>query len=64
MSVTLTLSLIAYLARGHRVGDCAVSEVTGSTVIVLLPSRTEGEEGLFRSRDKVNAGAGPPGQRW
>jgi len=60
MIVTLGKSLIAFLARSHHVGDYAVSEVTGSTVTVLLPSRTEGEEGLFRSRNKVNAGAWAP----
>lgn len=64
MELTLLRVLNTFLARGHHVGDCALSEVTGSTVTVPLLSRTEREEGLFRSRDKVNAGAGPPGQRW
>jgi hypothetical protein len=64
MNLTPLEVLLTFLARGHHVGDCALSEATGSTVAVLLSSRTEEAESLFRSRDKVNAGAGPPGQRW
>lgn len=64
MEMTPPKELKTFLARGHHVGDCALSEVTGSTVTVPLLSRTEREESLFRLRDKVNAGACPPGQRW